>query len=222
MKPPKCNFLETKKIILNYAAPPCGSFGLEIEDGRIVHWDYCREQFAVRFLENTKCFYFCGKQQKMIDVIHFLHKFEIILSKSNHFEKFKFSSYAQTSYNNIIYIQPSSFWKDCYFKRSLYTLLIRCGLNYFRHNDNFDDALFGVNYKESTFLIETRIAVLRFMFGFTKYTGICPVLFNITVIKHGWKEEFYKLKEQEIKQLLVIPDGCKKTINIVGNDTLWM
>jgi hypothetical protein len=60
------------------------------------------------------------------------------------------------------------------------------------------------------------------MFGFTKYTGICPVLFNITVIKHGWKEEFYKLIEQEIKQLLVIPDGCKKTINIVGNDTLWM
>ncbi len=79
-----------------------------------------------------------------------------------------------------------------------------------------------MNYKESTYLIETRIAVLRFMFGFTKYTGICPTPIRNTVIKHGWKEEFYKLEEQEIKQRLVIPDGCVKTINMVGNDALWM
>lgn len=60
------------------------------------------------------------------------------------------------------------------------------------------------------------------MFGFTKYTGICPVIADAsTVIKHGWKEEFSKLIEEEIKSRLVLPDGVKNKGNIVGADYLW-
>ena len=86
---------------------------------------------------------------------------------------------------------------------------------------SFDDALFGYQHKESNLMIETKPAVMRFMFGFTKYTGITPVLGQANIIKHGWKEEFHKLDESEIKNRLVLPDGVKKSSNIVGSESIW-
>ena len=52
-------------------------------------------------------------------------------------------------------------------------------------------------------------------------SGISPVIGQGTVIKHGWKEEFYKLTVDEIRNRLVLPDGASKTISLVGNDSLW-
>lgn len=99
---------------------------------------------------------------------------------------------------------------------------MRCAQNYSIAADNFDDALFGVAYKENVYIIETKMAVLRFLFGFTKYTGICPsISLSATVIKHGWKEEFHKLTQSEIKNRLVLPDGIKYHHNIVGSEFLW-
>ena len=213
--------LPTREIFLTYCNPPVGGFALEKEPGKITNWDHCREQFAVRFLETTEGFYFNHKVFKTDDVISFMNKFENIIEKSETYYGVVKTEYALTNHEHIIYVKPSDFWKDCYYKRSLYTLLLRCGQNYCLKDDNFDDALFGPQHKESNYLIETKPAVLRFMFGFTKYTGICPVIGESTVLKHGWKEEFYKLDDLQIKSRLVLPDNVKKHVNIVGADSLW-
>jgi hypothetical protein len=214
-------FLPTKDITLIYCSPPVGSFAVEKEKNKLTQWDHCREQFAAKFDDKIVGFYFSHKAEKAEDIVAFLHKFEKIIQKSNAYPKLKFSDFGLTSVPHILYIEPSNFWKDCFFKRSLFTLVLRCGQNYSIKDDNFDDALFGYQHKESNLMIETKPAVMRFMFGFTKYTGITPVLGQANIIKHGWKEEFHKLDESEIKNRLVLPDGVKKPSNIVGSESIW-
>jgi len=213
--------LPYREITMTYCNPPAGAFAIEKDTNRLVNWDHCREQFAVRFLEKTEGFYFCHKICEAESVAYFINKFENILSTSESCIGMEKTQFAHTNQEKVIYVQPSVFWRDCFFKRSLFTILIRCSQNYSEKKDNFDEALFSPNYKESTYTFETKPAVLRFMFGFTKYTGIPPVVENATVIKHGWKEEFYKLDETEIKSRLVLPDGVRKKGNIVGSDSLW-
>jgi len=213
--------LPCREITMTYCNPPSGGFAIEKEANRLVNWDHCREQFAVRFLEKTEGFYFCHKACEADSVTCFLNKFENILSTSEGCDLMEKTQFAHTNQEKVLYVKPSSFWKDCFFKRSLFTILARCSQNYLPHKDNFDEALFSPNFKESTYTYETKPAVLRFMFGFTKYTGISPVTAESTVVKHGWKEEFYKLDESEIRNRLVLPDGVKKKCNIVGSDSLW-
>jgi hypothetical protein len=213
--------LPIRNITLAYCNPAISSFGLESENHKVNHWDHCREQFAAKFTENTKGFYFSHKPDMEKEIVGLIKKFENVLHKSKNFSNFQYTKFAKTNVPSIIYIEPSPFWLDCYFKRSIYTLIVRCGHNYKIKEDNFDEALFGVQYKESSCLIDTKPAVMRFMFGFTKYTGISPVVGQSTVIKHGWKEEFHKLDEAEIKNRLVLPDGIKKSSNIVGSESIW-
>ena len=220
MKTAQIISLPLREISLVYSNTPLGGYALE-KEGKLQHWDHCREQFAVRFDEKVEGFYFNHKPDTAEAIAQFIKKFELILQKSDKCQIPFFTEFAYTSKPNIIYIQLSDFWKDCFFKRSLFTLLVRCGQNYTRKPDNFDEALFGCNFKESTYLLETKNAVMRFMFGYTKYTGISPVIGQGTVIKHGWKEEFYKLTVDEIRNRLVLPDGASKTISLVGNDSLW-
>lgn len=210
--------LPIREVTLAYCNPPINSFGLE-KEGKITKWDHCREQFAVFFDDNVSGFYFSHKPDCAEQIASFISKFEYIIHQ-NIKPKFKpETQFAYTSQANVLYIQHADFWKDCFFKRSLFTLLVRCGQNY--TEDNFDDALFSPNLKESAYLLETKSAVVRFMFGFTKYTGICPIIGTGTVIKHGWREEFCKLTVEEIRNRLVLPDNCQKTVNIVGLDSLW-
>lgn len=210
--------LPFREITLAYCNPPTNSFGIE-KNGRIPKWDHCREQFAVHFDETVSGFYFCHKADCAEAIASFILKFENILHQKNK-SKVKYETqFAYTSQTNVLYIELANFWKDCFYKRSLFTLLVRCGQNY--TDDNFDDALFSPNLKESAYLLETKNAVIRFMFGFTKYTGISPPVGTGTVIKHGWREEFCKLTVEEIRNRLVLPDNIAKTINIVGIDSLW-
>jgi hypothetical protein len=81
--------------------------------------------------------------------------------------------------------------------------------------------LFSSKFKECSYIIETKIAVTRFLFGFTKYTGITPVVGGTSVIKHGWREEFSKLDEPTTRKRLVLPDGIARSTNIVGAESLW-
>lgn len=218
----KATLLETREVILAYCSPPVGNFGLESDTPhRVASWDHCREQFAAKFHENIRAFYFSHKDYKTQDLADFIFKFEKIIKSSRNCQRFRHSMFAPTTSVNISYIEPSRFWTDCYFKRSLFTILLRCGINYNTTVDNFDHTLFDTKIKDSNYLSETKPAVLRFMFGFTKYVGIAPVLGQTTVIKHGWVEEFQKLDEQTIRKRLVLPENIKKRSNIVGADSLW-
>lgn len=216
------NFQPTRQLSMVYCCPPTGNFAIEELPGRIKLWDHCREQFAVKFDDKVSGFYFSHPDGREQNVAEFIRKFEKIVKSSFRGHNFKYTQFARTSSKTILYLQPSTFWRDCYFKRSLLTILVRCGLNYEIVADNFDDSLFSPHFKENAYLIDTKPAVLRFMFGFTHYTGIAPAIYQTTVLKHGWREEFCKLDDRTIRQRLVLPPGIKKKGNLVGTETLWI
>jgi hypothetical protein len=212
----KAKFEEEPKKIKTHVQPPIGNYALDSDPAAYVHWYHCREQFAVKFIENTIGFYFSHPHGKSFDIGEFITKFESILNIDN------ISRFAKTEKETVLWIEPSKFWKDCQIKRSLLTLIVRCGINYDSKKDNFDDALFG-QYKESAYIKETRSAVLRFMFGFTRFTGIiAPVMPSATVVKHGWREEFLKIDDVAVRRKLALPEDTKKETSIVGVESLWI
>lgn len=210
----KARFSETHRI-LSCINPAVGNFGLEFKNGKEVRWDYCREQFACKFTEKTEGFFFSHPHGKIYDVGEFLTKFEFIVGIN------QTTIFCESGKTNITWIEPANFWKNCFMKRSLLTLLLRCGMNYDVSKDNFDDALFG-SYKECDYIKETKLAVIRFMFGFTQFTG--RVFFDTTgtLIKHGWREEFSKLDNLMVKKKLVMPQELKEEQTLVGINSLWM
>jgi hypothetical protein len=214
-------FNEQHDVFLTYCTPNIGSFALKTDSGRISHWDNCREQFAAKFVEDMEGFYFSHRENKGYDIANFIHRFEIILKSSRESFQLDHTEFSYTNSPHILYVKTSSFWKECFFKRSLFTIIIRCAHNYDAIINNFDDVLFSSKFKECSYIIETKIAVTRFLFGFTKYTGITPVVGGTSVIKHGWREEFSKLDEPTTRKRLVLPDGITRSTNIVGAESLW-
>lgn len=198
--------------------PPQGNYALDNNDPeKQFHWDHCREQFAAKFTDaDSKGFYFSHPEKKGRDVANFISKFENIVDFTQ-----SVSHFSETNRNVILWVGISSFWLPCMMKRSLLTILLRCGMHYDSEKDNFDDALFG-EHKDNIYARETRSAILRFMFGFTQFTGPKPAdIFQTSVVKHGWREEFQKLDDSIIRRRLVLPEGKVKEASIVGLESLW-
>jgi hypothetical protein len=208
----KAKFNDVKKI-KTHMLPPIGNFAIEdpIKD---VRWDHCREQFAAKFNEDTVGFYFSHPNGFSQDVGEFLTKFEIIVGVKNN------SVFSKTERNDVTWIQPSLFWRSCYLRRSLLTLILRCSMNYRVEKDNFDDALFG-DYKECLYIKETKPALLRFMFGFTQFNGKLSTKPIANIVRHGWREEFLRLDEFAIRRRLISPENVAREMSIVGVETLW-
>ena len=211
----KALFGEIRKFKCHVQPPP-GNYALDSEPPKDVHWDHCREQFAAKFNELTPGFYFSHPLGKSHDIGEFIAKFETIIGLS------ELTTYSHTEKNSVLWVVPAKFWSDCQIKRSLMTILLRCGVNYDISKDNFDDALFG-DYKETIYVKETRSAMLRFMFGFTKFTGtLNPITNSSSVIKHGWREAFQKLDDSTIRRRLVLPEGVTRESSIIGLESLWV
>lgn len=205
-----------KKKIRCHVQPSIGNFALDTIPPKDVHWDHCREQFSAKFNESIDGFYFSHPKGKSIDIAVFINKFEKLV------EAQKFSTFSRTEKQTIMWIEPSSFWRDCPIKRSFFTIVLRCALNYDLEKDNFDDVFFG-DYKENSYIKETKSAVLRFMFGFTKFNGsVSKISLTAPVIKHGWREEFIKLDDSTIRRRLIKPEGTKNEKSIVGIESLWL
>ena len=134
----KIEFLPDRNVTLVYCSPPVGNFGLEHGDGRISIWDHCREQFAVKYTEKILGFYLSHREDAGENIAHFMKKFERIIKVSGRLRTMQYSKFARTNSPLIIYIEPSEFWRDCYFKRSLLTILMRCAMNYNLKEDNFE------------------------------------------------------------------------------------
>lgn len=139
-------------------------------DGTLVaqEWLYCREYFQDESA-GIRRFLFCHKQNKCKNIALFIHKIE---NKLNLTER---SIIGPTQRNNISWIRVCSWWTCTSMKRSLFTLLLRCGQNYKIYQDNFDESLFSIMYTK-----ETKYAVQRFLDGHTRYTGK----------KKGWYKQF--------------------------------
>ena len=216
----KAKFGEVKNINFVYQPPPVGQFALEPEASKPIVWDHCREQFLGKMTSEIKGFYFSNYYEKSEDVASFVAKFENILAVSH--ENFILSNFNKTDKDNILWISPSRFWFDCMLKKSLFTLVLRASLNYDIKIDNFENCFFG-EFQENKLIKETKTAFIRFMYGFTKYTGKLPENLtnsNSTLIRHGWHSEFNFVNYHEIKNKLISPFRSVND-NYFGFDFLW-
>lgn len=139
-------------------------------DGTLVaqEWLFCREYFQDES-QGIKRILFCHKECRSKNISAFLHKAEEILGLEER------SVVGPTQRYNISWVFVSPWWTKSSMKRSLFTILLRCGVNYDESSDNFDEALVSHSYSKST-----EYAVRRFLDGHTKYTGN----------KKGWYNQF--------------------------------
>lgn len=167
-----------------------GSFGLDMPPHK---FETCRERFAIQWNETTKGFYLTHPKDKGFDIACFLKKSELILKQT------EFSQYSLTNRDTVLWIEPSQFWMSCRMRRSLLTILVRAGILYDNKADNYEEALYSEKWAKPT-----KIAVMRFLFGFTKYSG--PSIENQSIETRGWKYIFECQDEQITKQFLKWPE----------------
>ena len=187
----------------HYAVPPENDL-----DTNAFYWDKCREQFAKKFKNTTKGIFYSVSYEKINAVPHFIRDTEAFLDIS------EFTKYYRTNKDNVVYMQVSSFWKNCYMKRSLFTLLCRRGLEYNRKN--WERFLLGEISDTGKLEIDsnydmakkTRNAILRFFLGFTKYVGdLNHLQRDHFPEKHGWVLESSDKNNDYIKNVLVLENA---------------
>ena len=185
------SFKEQKNTPSMYFEVSAGSFGLDVEPYK---FETCRERFGRQWDEHTKGFYLTHPANKGYSIATFLKKTEIILNQK------EFSEYARTNRDTILWIEPSKFWMSCRMRRSLLTILVRAGIMYDPKRDNYEEALFTEKWAKPT-----KMAVMRFLYGFTKYIG--PTIEDQPNIEsRGWKYVFENHDEQYTKNCLVWPE----------------
>jgi hypothetical protein len=164
-------------------------------DGTLVamEWLRCREYFQDES-QGIRRFLFCHKPNKSKHIAAFMHGVEGRLGL------FTRSVVGPTQRHNISWIRSSPWWTSTSMKRSLFTILLRCGQNYHPKIDDFDDALFSDLYTK-----HTEFAVRRFMDGYTKYTGQRRGWYNQFRWESGTIDEPKMPSKQKIERLLVLP-----------------
>lgn len=223
MKP---SFGVVKDLRQAYSLPPFGNFALEVEPPKTPHWDHCREQFASKFNETTHGFYYSVRSDEWVvgggqheDVAAFLVKCEVIIGTGLE-SPLPISTFNKTTKSTVLWIAPSLFWLGCEMKRSILTAFLRCGLNYDRTKDNFDDALFSDEFVDNKWVRETKAATMRFLFGFTRWTE-SKDRSEYAINKHGWHEEFKSSDIVHVRRKLALPEGKLKENSIIGLESLW-
>ncbi len=203
-----------------YGAPLPGHFALEVEPPKQCHWDHCREKFALKWNVEIDGFYFSHRSGESENVAGFISKTEEILDLVNLKTPWEKSLYNKTDRDTILWIKPSTFWKVCEVRRSLFTILLRCGMLYSPERDNYEETLFG---KEDSFpqgqeyINSTKLAVKRFLFGFTKYNKIS----SIPTYYSGWVTIFKDRELDTIREMLVLPEGEDKFNTLIGVEAIW-
>ena len=135
-------------------------------------WYKCRDLWQTR-MGKTDLFFLAHESGKSKNIIEFM---KIVEEKLNLADR---SQYGFTQKKFIIYIRPSKWWLQRAIKKSLYTILLRCGSNYLPLKNNFYDALQSEKY-----LIDTKYALDRFLSGYTNYHGKV----------RGWYNQFFLKK----------------------------
>ena len=177
---------------------PCpGYFGVEGHSGVI--WENCRERFATTFGEQIEGFFFSHKGI-MENVVNFIEKTETEILEVPK------SVFNPTNRGYALWVEPSMFWKCCEMRRSLFTILLRCGQSY---EGNYDEALFSTDYAK-----RTKDAIVRFLFGFTKYI---PEGYHWNY--KGWVAIFENKSVRDIRQHLVSVNNGSQSF--IGAGSLW-
>jgi hypothetical protein len=180
--------------------PPAGQYCLRRNP---LEWIGCRERISALFKADTPHLLFSVTDGE--EVARFIRKTEEII------ELPEYTTFQRTNRNYIIQIVPHSFWKECPIRRSLFTILLRQGLFYDVPRDNYEDALYFYNSVTRNYTQLTRLAVTRFLFGFTNYCG--P-----TDTYTGWVTLFKNAPLKTIRQWLKRPNP---ETNLIGAGTIW-
>lgn len=154
-------------------------------DGTLValEWLYCREYFQDESA-GIRRFLFCHRPNRCRRIAAFVHRVEDILELDERTEM------GPTQRHNISWVKVSQWWTSTSMKRSFFTMLLRCAQNYESKTDNFEEALFSINYSK-----RTEPAVRRFLEGNTRYTGKMK----------GWYNQFKDGTDTLAERLLVKP-----------------
>jgi hypothetical protein len=226
----RAEFRAKKDFKQPYGAPPPGQFALDVEHPQAPHWDHCREQFAPKWDANVTGFYFSIQKGQSESVAGFICKAETVLNLENLKTSFARSAFSKTDRETVMWIEPSLFWRECEMRRSLFTILIRCGMIYDPDRDDFEQTLFGdptflcstddKPHKAQEYARETRLAVQRFFFGFTKFVKQDFTSMDYAY-KTGWHTVFREKELATIRKMLVLPDGEESFPTLIGVDSLW-
>ena len=189
--------------------PPIGYYSAEKEE---LDWQRCREQFSKNFVAKTNGFFFSYEAEKCDGITSFIYKAEGIVSESSR-EKIEPSKFSKSNLNFALWVEPSKFWKACEMRRSLFTILLRCGMNYRPADENFEEALYSNGY-----IKKTKDATHRFFFGFTRYVDKGE---TISGIGKGWVNSFGQIQPSVIRGRLLPPKGTEEEVCLVGAGSLW-
>ncbi len=185
--------------------PILGSFSITSP----VMWYKCREQFAGFFSAELPAFFFSHPAGSAENIAAFISKTEDILSVANSFEQR--TEFCRTNRPFALWVSPAPFWKECVLRRSLFTILLRCGFEYREAEDNYEHALYSVPY-----IAETKSAVHRFLFGHTKFVNREKLPVN-----SGWRDFFRNLNQENVVNALVLPENSTVERTIVGLGAIW-
>lgn len=164
-------------------------------DGTLVakEWLFCREYFQDES-NGIRRMLFCHTAHRCKSIAAFMSVVEDILNLEER------TLIGPTQRYNISWIKVSSWWSKTSMKRSLFTILLRCGVNYKIKENNFNEALFSVVYTK-----HTEYAVRRFLEGNTRYTGKIKGWYNQFYWGGGNKVNFTTPDKKEVNRLLVCP-----------------
>jgi hypothetical protein len=185
--------------------PEYGEYSLELEE---LNWESCRERFSKSFKQTSKGLYFSCSENKRENIRSFIEKTEEILI-SGALIKMCYSKFYKTNLSFAIRIEPSDFWMNCSMKRSLFTMLLRCGISY--DFKNYEAALFSTQYSKIT-----KNALIRFLYGFTEYNDSNQIFEGLG---KGWVSLFSNLDNSSICEKLNSKE--KNTKLSFGDIVLW-
>lgn len=204
---------ETIQVPTLYAPGGPGQFATDPDhdsDSTSFYWDKCREQFAKKFKSTTPGFFYSLEFGKITNGCLFIRHVEEFLKLDTK------STFFKTHRENVVYINVSNFWKSCYMRRSLYTLVCRLGIDY--DKKSWEKYLLGDvpstgksdidnNYDMAR---KTKNAIIRFLLGFRKYVGnLDHIKYEYFPEKHGWVIEFAGKSNDYIKSVLVLENQNK-------------
>ena len=198
-----------------YASPKAGAFAV---DGEKISWVKCREQFAAKFSHNVDGIYFVHKKGQGESVAAFILQAEKVLGI--HYKKR--SIFSKTNKDSVIWVSVSFFWKECELRRSLFTILLRAGINYSIEENDFSKTLFSNSYVK-----QTEMAIKRFFFGFVNFRRQMvdrshPGYQNSSqTFRKGWVNVFKGAGVKDVKQILVKPAKKNPEDNFLAVGTLW-
>lgn len=191
---PKCNLTSEN-----------GSFAIASPDHA---WMHCRESFAANWLTNEPIYFYCHRPKS---VAAFIAKTEQIVG-------FGESVFAFTPHPRMLWVQTHDFWHQdaAEVRRSLFTALLRAGDEYNLDVGNYEQALYATAH-----LRETKDAVMRFLFGFTRFNmeEVVKLLGWAPDYKNGWYHIFSGRSRATVRTLLLPVEGAPRTM--ICNAELW-